>query len=322
MGAATVNTLERVAHTQLRTHPRNMRRFYDQASLRELAASIAAHGGVVQPLVITPAGEGAFYVICGNRRHKAAAMLGDTAPELDCIVNTDAGEVDQLLMMSIENGQREDVDPISEALHYRALMAEGLSINRITQQIGKSHTHIKTRLRMLDLDGEIQELIAKGELPKDARAVEALVDISDKDTRIQLAQKFAADGATVLQIERVCARAQQAIAGDKVERLLPHKAMLRNAQVKAKSLAPSSDAEAGWPAVEAAAGKMCAACETVKDRDLRKKAPAWRAFEVAAGKTCQACGMHDLPDVCRSCPGVALLRNLILGIKTEAAYAS
>jgi ParB family transcriptional regulator, chromosome partitioning protein len=303
----------------LKTHPRNMRRFYNQAGLRELADSIKQLG-VLQPLVVTPNGDGkSYYVICGNRRARAAQMLGADAPPVPCTVATDASEIDQLLMMAVENGQREDVDPISEAIHFKALRDEGLSLNKIAIRTGKPHHQIAARLRLLELDAEIQDLVAQGELPRDVRLVAALMQIEDSAARIAVAKKVAADGASLTAIEGVCRRVAEQLAKQRIEQVLPHKTMLRNAQDKARRSAPSATAPAEWPVVETAARKMCESCQTVADKAVRVSAPAWRAIERASERTCQACGMHDLPDVCKACPGVTLMANLIKSLRIEEA---
>lgn len=314
---------------QLKTHPRNMRRFYPDAQVREMAASIKSTGGVIQPLVVTPNGNPDHYlVVDGNLRLAAARLLGDACPELFCRV-THASEAEQLLTM-VATTVRYDVDPISEALHYRALLAEHYSIEQISAATGKAAVTINNRLRLLDLDDDIQQLVASGKLIKDFRIVAALNSIPDRDMRVKMAQRFADDGATFRNINTVCERMLERIgAARKQSRRLgrpaPERAnepMLAAAEHRASLQSPAGTEKTGWRQVRAAARAMCDACEA-KEAQLHNAVaePAWEMITHAATDTCKACTVREVAGVCIQCPGVDLLQRLIKDIRhTEANH--
>lgn len=315
--------LIRLTVAQLRSHPQNIRRFYDQAGLRDLADSILAHRGLIQPLVVTPndAEPGTYLVIVGNRRYHAGVLLGDACPLLDARIETDIARVDQLLMMVSENLQREDPDPISEALHYQRLMQqEQLSMAEIAHRTGVGSMRISNTLFLLTLPAEIQQLIGERKLQRDPRVAKALLSIDDETTRLTLAQRFAADGATIPAILKVCEKVieKQGRRAEPVRKLgrqplRPISAtqpMLHHAQTKGDTVPVKG--KASWNAVRAAASHMCSACDAFT-ADLRAKTPepAWEMLRQAADATCKTCGLQEFEKVCASCPGVQFLRTLI-----------
>lgn len=315
--------LIRLTVGQLRSHPQNIRRFYDQAGLRELADSIAAHAGLIQPLVVTPNPDeaGTYLVIVGNRRYRAGVLLGESCPLLDARVETDIERAAQLLMMVSENLQREDPDPISEALHYRLLMQqERLSMAEIAHRTGVSSARISNTLFLLDLPAEIQQLIGERKLQRDPRVAKALLSIDDEDTRLTLAQRFAADGATIPAILKVCEKVieKQGRRAEPIRKLgrqplRPVSAaqpMTHHAQSKGDAM--PAQGSASWNGVRAAASHMCSACDAFT-ADLRAHTPepAWVMLRQAADATCKTCGLQEYEKVCASCPGVQLLRALI-----------
>ena len=105
---------------QLIPHPQNMRKYFPDDQVREMADSILAHDGVIEPLVVTKGKNGKYGVVDGNMRLAGARLLGDKCPALECKV-VDIAAADQLLAMVSANKVRYDVDPVSEALHFRAL---------------------------------------------------------------------------------------------------------------------------------------------------------------------------------------------------------
>ncbi len=311
----------------MRSHPHNMRRFYDAAGIRELADSIKAQG-ILQPLLVTPNPDepGAYWVIIGNRRYHAGRLLGDECPAFPVRVIEDAAQVEQMLMMATENLQREDIDPVSQALHFKRLMErEGLSMTAISRRTGISQANIAGALMLLELPEPIQKLIVEGRLQRDPRVARALLSIPDDDTRVKLAERFADDGTTTKGIIEVCERVLAKL-GRKIE---PRRAgrptnqpvapttktgaaMIDHAKV---GMLPTQGG-AKWKDVREAAGHMCKACDAYTAR-LREKQPepAWAMLAAAAGVTCEACGLHEFEKVCASCPGVAFLKALVKGAK-------
>ena len=137
------------------------RKNFDPQALSALADSIAAHG-LIQPIVVRPSAGGFYEIVAGERRWRAAKMAG--LSEVPVIVSEfDDQKTAEVAL--IENIQREDLNPVEEALGYRALMEEyGLTQEGIAKRIGKSRPAIANTLRLLELPDEILKLVSAGRL--------------------------------------------------------------------------------------------------------------------------------------------------------------
>lgn len=157
--------------------------------IRELAESIR-RSGIVQSLNVieTPGGPTPYQILNGERRWRATCLLGVEAPLLPCVVKEPMSRREQLILMGVENLQRENMPPVSEGRYYRTLMVEeGMDIPAISQATGKLTSHIKSRLELLDLEEEVQEHIDKGRIPMKAR--DALVSLPP-EVQIKVAGKM------------------------------------------------------------------------------------------------------------------------------------
>ena len=190
---------------------RQPRRAFDAAELAELAASIRSLG-VVQPIVVRPAADGAetpWELIAGERRLRAARLAGiETIPALV----RPAGEAASLEIALAENVAREDLNAIEEALAYAALADEfGLTHERIGELVGKSRVAVTNVLRLLDLPDEVRELIERGELSEGHGR--ALLGLTDHLERRRVARLVVSRGLTVRQTETLVRAAQEAADG-------------------------------------------------------------------------------------------------------------
>ena len=178
---------------------RQPRRTFDPDELAELAASIASLG-VVQPVVVRPAGAGAaapFELIAGERRLRAARLAGLAV--VPALVRP-AGEAAALEIALAENVAREDLNPIEEALAYAALADEfGLTHGRIAELVGRSRVAVTNVLRLLDLPDEVRELIEGGRLSEGHGR--ALLGLADHVERRRVARTVVERGLTVRQTE-------------------------------------------------------------------------------------------------------------------------
>lgn len=299
----------------LKMHPRNMRRFYPEEQVRELADSIRANNGVIHALQIVPhKDEGTYLVIDGNMRLHAGRLLGPKCPPLKCeVISVERGE--QLLRM-VTDRIRFDPDPVSEALHYKALcMDEGLGVNEIAERTGKHATSIRTRLDLLRLDEPILERIAQGKLPVDHHVVDALLKIADKDIRIKLAERLSESGASIKGIVEACTKvAEQLALTERAENGTPAVVL---AVRQARKPEPQPEAQTSWNRVRAAASRMCNACD-LKEKSLTDiSEPAWQLIAHAAEQTCGDCKVKNIHTVCKACPGVEMLKHLIISSKEE-----
>ena len=175
------------------------RRTFDEDALRELAASIEAVG-VIQPIIVAEVGE-RYSIIAGERRYRASRMVG--LDEIPAIVrNWD--EQRRLEAALIENLQRDDLNPIEEALGVKRLMEESsLTQEKVAERLGKSRPAVANLLRLLTLEESVQQLLIEGKLS--AGHARALVTV-DKKRQVQLANLTVQQGWSVRQLERICAQ--------------------------------------------------------------------------------------------------------------------
>lgn len=164
-------------------------------ALNELAESIRAQG-VVQPILVRPLKEG-FEIIAGERRWRAAQIAG--LSEVPVIVR-DIPDQAAMAVALIENIQREGLSPIEEAAGLKRLQDEfHLTHQEIATHIGRSRTAVTNLLRLLGLEGEVRELLEKGQLEMGhARALLTL----PRAAQLALARDIVAGGLTVRETER------------------------------------------------------------------------------------------------------------------------
>ena len=172
------------------------RKQFDREQLQALANSVAEHG-VIQPIVVTKGQNGYYSIIAGERRWRAAKLAG--LAEIPAVVREcDELEIAQIAL--VENLQREDLNPIEEALGYKALMERfSMTQDKISEKVGKSRSNIANMLRLLSLEDEIKEMLSNGELS--VGHARALLSLSGGKTRVEAAKKVAAEGLNVRQVE-------------------------------------------------------------------------------------------------------------------------
>ena len=136
------------------------RKYFDPELLEELSESIKENG-LLQPILVREYGDGRYQIIAGERRFRASKLAGlNEIPAI--VVESDEKQTAQLAL--VENIQREDLNPLEEALAYRALADDwGMTQEDISRQIGKSRSAIANSLRLLDLPDELRPLISAGE---------------------------------------------------------------------------------------------------------------------------------------------------------------
>ena len=180
-------------------NPSQPRQDFDPEELQALADSIALHG-VVQPLTVREVGSGYYQIIAGERRWRAA-RIAELREIPAVIIEADDKKVMELAL--IENLQRQDLNPVEEALGYQTLMeVHGLTQEDTAKQVGKSRPAVANALRLLNLPEKVLEMVRSGELSAGhARAVLSLKTVKMQE---QAAQKIAALGLSVRQAELLC----------------------------------------------------------------------------------------------------------------------
>ena len=180
-------------------NPGQPRQDFDPEELQSLADSIATHG-VVQPLTVRELPGGYYQIIAGERRWRAA-RIAELKEIPAVIIEADDRKVMELAL--IENLQRQDLNPVEEALGYKTLMDDyGLTQEDAAKQVGKSRPAVANALRLLNLSDKVLEMVRKGELSAGhARAVLSLKTVKMQE---QAAQKIATLGLSVRQAELLC----------------------------------------------------------------------------------------------------------------------
>ena len=175
------------------------RRSFDEDALKELAASIEAVG-VLQPIIVAPSGD-RYTIIAGERRYRASRLAG--LSEIPAIVR-DWDSQKRLEAALIENLQRDDLNPVEEAMGVRRLMDEaGLTQEKAAERLGKSRPAVANLLRLLTLPDSVRQLLAEGKLS--AGHARALVTVEPR-RQVQLANLTVQQGWSVRQLERICAQ--------------------------------------------------------------------------------------------------------------------
>ena len=172
------------------------RKYFDKAALEELAASIAENG-LLQPILVREYANGRYQIIAGERRFRASKIAG--LSEIPAIVlERDDRKVAEIAL--IENIQREDLNPVEEAMAYRALIKEyDLTQEELSEKVGKSRSAIANTMRLLDLPDEILTMVASGDLS--AGHARTLLGVKDRDNMLILADKTIELDYSVRQLE-------------------------------------------------------------------------------------------------------------------------
>ncbi len=175
------------------------RKDFDEEELQSLADSIATHG-IVQPLTVRELSSGYFQIIAGERRWRAARMAG--LSEIPAVV-IEADDKKAMELALIENLQRQDLNPVEEALGYQSLMEDfDLTQEETAERVGKSRPAVANALRLLALTPPVLDKVRKGELS--AGHARAILTVKDPKKQTEVAQKIAALGLSVRQAELLC----------------------------------------------------------------------------------------------------------------------
>ena len=174
---------------------------FDEVALAELSESIRQYG-MIQPITVRPLEGGYYQIIAGERRWRAARMAGLTEVPVR-VLDADDRRVSELAL--VENLQREDLNPLEEARGLRALMTDyGMTQEEAAQSVGKSRSAVANSLRLLNLCPYVSELLEQGLLS--TGHAKCLLAIGDSAAQEAAANTIVAQGLSVRQTERLCAR--------------------------------------------------------------------------------------------------------------------
>ena len=197
-------TLDRSAYQLLpiykvEPNPDQPRQDFDEEELQALADSIEIHG-VIQPLTVRELPNGYYQIIAGERRWRAARLAN--LSEIPVVI-IEADDKKAMELALIENLQRQDLNPVEEALGYQTLIQEhGLTQEDAAKRVGKSRPAVANALRLLGLAPEVLDKLRKGELS--AGHARAVLQLKNEKKQMDAAQKIAALGLSVRQAEMLC----------------------------------------------------------------------------------------------------------------------
>lgn len=266
-------------------NPEQPRKTFDATELRELADSILANG-VIEPVVVEEAGD--FFILHdGERRVRAARLAGSmSVPAVISPPLNGTGPLERLTRALVANIQRADMSPVDEALAMWRMKAEfGLSIHEIAKQIGKAYTTVNLRMKLAQLNPEIQALMREKRLSTEPRAVQALLSIKNEKARIALARELASRKASATAVVKACNKFN-VLQNETKEQGTPATRALRR----------RSDQWPEWDALYAIG-----------------KVPPWPAINDRIMSTCDACALRPVASesTCNGCALVVMVRGLM-----------
>ena len=181
---------------ELKPNPYQPRRYFDETSLEELSDSIKTHG-LIQPVVVQKDSDGSYFIIAGERRTRASIMAGlERIP----VVISDVKEENKLEVALIENIQREDLNPIEEALAYQSIIEMGnLTQEELSSRVGKKRSTITNAIRLLQLPQEMQMALKEGKIS--TGHAKALLSIEEVYKRTELFKEIIEKHLSVRQTE-------------------------------------------------------------------------------------------------------------------------
>ena len=179
------------------------RRVFDEEKIKILSESIKNYG-VLQPIVLKPDDKGKYMIIAGERRYRASKLARKS--DIPAVIK-DIPMKDIMEIALIENLQREELNPIEEALAYRSLIKNyEVTQEEISEAVGKSRPHITNTLRLLNLPQKIMDMIDQGQIT--AGHGKALLRVNDENLQLELANKVIAEElwvrATEALAKKIC----------------------------------------------------------------------------------------------------------------------
>lgn len=184
------------------------RKSFSDEAIAALADSIREHG-MLQPVLVRPLNSGGYQIVAGERRWRAARMLGmDEIP-----VNIrELSDTEAMQISLIENLQRENLNPVEEALGYRELIENyGMTQDKVAKTVGRSRSAVANAVRLLSLPERVVKMVENGSLS--AGHAKALLGFDNEELLIATAVRAADGGLTVRQVERA---AQKSLEADEV----------------------------------------------------------------------------------------------------------
>lgn len=181
------------------------RKTFEREALQVLADSIAVHG-VLQPIIVRETPAGSYEIIAGERRWRAAKMAGLT--EIPAVI-FDGDDLKAAQVAMIENIQREDLNPVEEAMGYGSLIERfGLTQDQVAKQVGKDRSTVANMLRLLDLPKEVLALLSAGDIT--TGHARALLALDSEIDMVAIAERVVNEELSVRAVESLVKRIKAA----------------------------------------------------------------------------------------------------------------
>ena len=206
------NPAEMIRISDIEPNPDQPRKTFDESELLSLSASIAEYG-LLQPILVAESGvlAGTYRIIAGERRWRASRMAG--LDEIPCVI-FDGDDLAAAQVALVENIQRSNLNPIEEAMGYRALIDRyGMTQENLAIKMGKSRPAIANAMRLLDLPDEVLPLVAEGKLT--AGHARTLLGLVSRENIAGLAQRTIEEGLSVRALEAEVKKANAPVPAPK-----------------------------------------------------------------------------------------------------------
>lgn len=199
-------TVQEIVITELRPNPYQPRKHFNKEAIQELSASIKEHG-ILQPLIARKSIKG-YEIVAGERRYRAAKEAGlEKVPAVVRQLN----EQQMMEFALLENLQREDLNPMEEAMAYQMLMNElNVTQEQLAKCLGKSRPYIANYTRLLSLPSFVQDMIANGQLSM--AHGRTLLTIKDEEQLKSLLKRIEKEGLNVRQLEKIVQEINQSVS--------------------------------------------------------------------------------------------------------------
>jgi ParB family chromosome partitioning protein len=199
-GGESLEDLQLIDIDAIEPNPYQPRKKFSEQELRELAESIKANG-LLQPIIVRQISEDKYQIVAGERRWRACRIAG--LRKIPAIVK-DLEDSEMLQLALIENLQREDLNPVEEALAYKQLIEKfGFTQSEIAQIVGKDRATVTNTLRLLSLSEKVLEMLRDGKISEGHARV--LLRIDDPRRQEEMAMKIINEGLSVRQLENIIA---------------------------------------------------------------------------------------------------------------------
>jgi len=200
-----------ISINKIKSDEEQPRKLFDSEKIAELAESIKTHG-IIQPLILRKYMDDQYIIVAGERRWRAAKMAG--LKEVPGVI-MELSDRDILEISLIENIQRQDLNPIEEALAYRKLLNDfKITQEELSKRIGKSRVAIANTMRLTNLDERVQQYIIENIISEGHGRV--LLAISDKEKQYELSQQVIDEKLSVRELERLIKRFNEEEEKEKV----------------------------------------------------------------------------------------------------------